>query len=161
MCTYTNIHLHAETSLTVNDDFNTLPYINLSHFLLERVMFVMCERWVETRTDCYIHPSSFSTIAALLSHLDLGCSTVGHWGPQSPQSASWFSRWHPVSDCLKSSGLLVTLFSNVRLLPLFFHLFTRVHLLINGSVEGQYITRIKDKLEQSRERKSALPYPSV
>ena len=34
------------------------------------------------------------TIAAFLSHLGLGCSSVGHWRPQSPQSASWFSRWH-------------------------------------------------------------------
>ena len=83
---------------------------------------------------------SSSTIAALLLHLGLRCSTVGHWGPESPKSASWFSRWHLVSNCLKPSGHLVILFSNVHLRPLFFHLFTQVHLLIDGSVEGQYIT---------------------
>ena len=43
-------------------------------------MFVVCEKWVETRTDCPIDPSFSSTIAALLSHLGLGCTTVGHWG---------------------------------------------------------------------------------
>ena len=70
----------------------------------------------------------------------LGWSTGGHWGPQSPQSASLFLHWHPVSNCLKPSGHLVILFSNVHQLPLFFRLFTQVHLLIDGSVEDQYIT---------------------
>ena len=41
-------------------------------------------------TDYSIDPSSSLPIAALLSHLGLICSTVGHWGPQSPQSATWF-----------------------------------------------------------------------
>ena len=115
--------------------------IYLSHFILERVMFVVCERWVGDRgRTAILTPSSSSTIAAFLSHLGLGCSTMGHWGPQSPQSASWFSRWHPDSNWLKPSEHLVILFYNVHTLPLFFHLFTQVHLLIDGSVEGQYIT---------------------
>ena len=105
-------------------------------------MLVVCEKWVETRTDCNIDPSSSSTIAALLPHLGWGCSTVGLWGPQSAQSASWFSRWHPVSNCLEPSGHLVILFSNDHLLPLFFRLFTQLHLLIDTSVEGQYITPV-------------------
>ena len=92
-----------------------------------------------------------STIAALLSHLDWGCLTVGHWGLQSPQSASWSSRWHPVSNWIKPSGHLVILFSNIHLLPLFFHLFTHVHLLTDGSVKGQYIT----------ERNSSRWYPNA
>ena len=104
-------------------------------------MFVVCEKWVETRTDCYIDPSSSFDHSSTFSSSWLGCSTVGHWGPQSPHSASCFSRWHPVSNWLKPSGHLVILFSNVHLLPLFFHLFTQVNLLIDGSVEGQYITR--------------------
>ena len=32
-------------------------------------MFFVCEKWVETETDCYIDPSSSSTKAALLPHL--------------------------------------------------------------------------------------------
>ena len=97
---------------------------------------------LETGTDCNIDPSSPLDHSSIFSHLGLGCSTVGHWGSQSPQSASWFSRWHPVSDCLKPSELLVILFSNVHQLPLFFCLFTQVHLLIDGSVAGQYITLV-------------------
>ena len=57
-----------------------------------------------------------------------------------PSICSWLSLRHPVSNCLKPSGHLVILFSNAHTLPLFFHLFTQVHLFIDGSVEGQYIT---------------------
>ena len=114
--------------------------INLSHFIF-RKGDVCCVWEISGDKDrFYIDPSSSSTIAALLPHLDWGCSTVGHWGLQSPQSACWFSLRHPVSNRLKPSGHLVILFSNAHLLPLFFRLFTQVHLLIDGSVEGQYIT---------------------
>ena len=64
-------------------------------------MFVVREKWAETWTDCYIDPSSSSPIAALLSHHGWGRSTVGHWGQQRPQSASWFSFGHPVSNWLE------------------------------------------------------------
>ena len=57
--------------------------IYLSYFILERVMFVRCERWVETRTDCYFHPSSSLPIVALLPHLGRGCLTGGPWGPKA------------------------------------------------------------------------------
>ena len=47
------------------------------------------------------------------------------------------------ASCLQLSQTVrepVILFSTVHLLPLFFRLFTQMHLLIDGSVEGQYIT---------------------
>ena len=64
---------------------NTLLYknINLSHFIFERVMFIVCEKWVDKDGLLYWPKFFLSTIAALLSHLGLGCSTVGHWGPKS------------------------------------------------------------------------------
>ena len=105
-------------------------------------MFVVCEKWVETRTNCYIDSSSSSsTIAALLSHLDLVAQPWVTEGPK-PSVCSWFSLQHPVSNWLKPSWHLVILLFNIHLLPLFFHLFTQVHLLIDGPVEGQYITII-------------------
>ena len=70
----------------------------------------------------------------------LGLLNRGSLRTQSPQSAAGYLR-HPVSNWLKPPGHLVILFSNVHLLPLFFHLFTQVHPLIDGLVEGQYITR--------------------
>ena len=84
----TRIQIYTGTWSTDNDDFhkrtNTLLYknINLSHFIFEKVMFVVCE-WRQVRT-AILTKVLLSTIAALLSHLGLGCST----GDQSPQSAA-------------------------------------------------------------------------
>ena len=49
----------------------------------------------------------------------------------------------PLASCLELTQAicaLVILLSHAHLLPLFFRLFTQVHLLIDGSVEGQSIT---------------------
>ena len=94
-CTFTNIHLHAETSLTGNDDFNertnTLLYrnINLSHFILERIdVSVVCVRDVlETGTDCYIDPSS-SGHSSTSPSFRLGLLNRGSLRAQSPLSAA-------------------------------------------------------------------------
>ena len=75
--------------------------------------------------------TSFSSWLGLLNH--------GSLRAQSPL-CSWLSLRHFVSNWLEPSGHLVILLSKVHLLPLFFRLFTQVHLLIDGSVEGQYIT---------------------
>ena len=121
---------------------NTLLYknINLSHFIFERVMFVVCEKLMETRTDCYIYPSSSLNYSSSSFTSWLGLLNRGSLRAQSPQSASWFSLWHPVSNWLEPPRHLVILFSNAHLLLLFFRLFTQVHLLIDSSVKGQYIT---------------------
>ena len=64
---------------------------------------------------------------------------MGHWGPKAlclPLALT------PAS-CLQLTQIvcaLVILLFNVHLLPLFFRLFTQVHLLIDGSVQGQSIT---------------------
>ena len=56
--------------------------IFLSHFIPERVTFLVGENWVETRTDCYFEPSSSDHSSTYFSSW-LGCSTVGHWGPKA------------------------------------------------------------------------------
>ena len=96
--------------------------------------------WVGDGTDCYIDPKFFFNHSSTSFSSWLGCSTVDHWGPQSPQSASWFSRLHPLFNWLKPSVHLVILLFNDHLLPLFFRLFIQVHLLIDSSVEDQNIT---------------------
>ena len=53
--------------------------IYLSQFILERVDVGYV--W-ETGTDCYTMTQVLLTIAALLSHLGWGCSTVSHSGPK-------------------------------------------------------------------------------
>ena len=105
-------------------------------------MFVVCEKWVETRTDCYIDPSSSLDHSSTSFASWLGLLTKG----LKPTVCSWFSLRHPVSNWLEPPGHLVILFSNTHLLPLFFRLFTPVHLLIDGSVEGQYITFVLNRI---------------
>ena len=78
--------------------------IYLSQFILERVDVgcVWEVSWRRGQTATY-WPQVLLAIAALLSHLGWGCSTVGHWGPK-PSIWSWFSlRWHPISNWLKPS----------------------------------------------------------
>ena len=102
-------------------------------------MFVVCERWVETGTDCYIDPSSPLDHSSISFSSWLGCSTVGPEGPAlSLQTGSHAGI--PVSDWPTAAGTLSIFFLNIHPLLLFFGLFTQVHLLIDGSVEGQYIT---------------------
>ena len=58
--------------------------IYLSHFILKRVdiscVWEVSWKWGQTAT---YWPKVLLTIAELLPHLGWGCSTVGHWGPQT------------------------------------------------------------------------------
>ena len=76
----------------------------LSHFILKRadVGCVWEVSWRRGQT-AVLTPSSSSTIAALHSHL-AGLFNRGSLRAASPQSASWFSRWHPVYNWLEPSG---------------------------------------------------------
>ena len=139
---YTNMHGNTNNC---NDDFykwtNTLLYKNLFLTLYSRKGGVCCvwEMIWRMGQTAILTQVLLSTIAALLPHLGWVTQPWVTEGPR-PSICSWLSLWHPVSDCFEPSGHLVILFSTVHLLPLFFRLFTQVHLLIDGSVEGQYIT---------------------
>ena len=123
----------------MNERIHIFIKIYLSHFIFERVNFLLCERWVETRTDCYFDPSSSDHNSTSFSSW-LGLINRGSLRAQSPLSAagSHFGILSPTHS--NHPGHLVILLSDIHLLPLFFRLFTQVHLLIEGSVEGQYIT---------------------
>ena len=114
----------------MNEQTHFFIKIYLSHFILKRVDVVcvleMSWRWGQT---AIYWPSSTSFSSCL------GCSTVGH-----SVCCCWLSIRHLVSNWLRLSVCLVILLFNAHLLPLFFHLFTQVHLLIDGSVKGQYVT---------------------
>ena len=101
----------------------------------------MCVRdELETGTDCYIDPSSSLDHRRTSSSSWLGLLNRRSLKAQSPLSAagSHFGILSPTYP--NRLGHLIILLSDVHLLPLFFLLFTQVHLLIDGSVEGQYIT---------------------
>ena len=107
---------------------------NIYHTLFSKgLMLVVCERWARDgdRLLYWLSSTSFSSW--------MGCSTVGHWGskalclPLALNSASCLQLTQAVCP------LVISLF-NAHLLPLFFCLFTQVHLLIDGSVKGQFAT---------------------
>ena len=117
----------------------------------------MYERWVETGRDSYIDPSSsldhsgtsFATWPGLLNRGSL----------RARSSVSWFSLWHSCLNWLTAAGTLSIFFLNVHMLPLFLGLFTQVHLLINGSVESQYITN--REVEEKNKRTNMDLGPSL
>ena len=84
-------------------------------------MYILCGKWVETRTDCHINPSSShdqsSTSFASWLRVAQPVVTKG----QKPSICSWLSLRYPVSNWLEPPGHLVILFSNVHLLPLFLY----------------------------------------
>ena len=67
----------------------------------------------------------------------------------------------PVSTQLDPPGHLLILFPIVNRLSLFFHLFTQVHVLIDGSVGGQYITVIYDIVCYLTPFRVILFYPTL
>ena len=118
------------------------------------MIFVVREKWVETRTDCYIDPSSSLDHSSTSFASWLGLLNRGSLKGPKPSVCSWFSLRHPVSNWLEPLGHLVILFSNAHLLPLFFRLFSQVHFLIDGSVEGQYITNPLARTEKKNKQKT-------
>ena len=140
--------------ITLTDERTHFIKIYLSHFILERVdVSVVCKRWMETRTDCYIDPHfslhamlSSRTHIALFLHLDWGCSTGGRWGQQpsggvlSLQAGSYPGL--PVINWLNSRQHLPIFFHNAHLLPLLLPLIYTGASLIDGSVKGHYITLV-------------------
>ena len=120
----------------MNERTHIFIKIYLSHFILERAdVGYVWERWAGDGNRLLYWPSSTSFSSWL------GCSNLGHWGPKAlclPLALN-------SASCLQltltdSSRLaLVILLFNDHLLPLFFRLFTQVHLLIDGSFEGQYV----------------------
>ena len=124
---------------SMNERTHFIIKIYLSHLILERVMFVVSERWAGDR-DRQLYWSKFFWP---YQHFFLIMAGVAQpWVTEGPKPSvcRWFSLQHLVSNWLVPSGHMVILLSNANLLPLFFHLFTQVHLLIDGLVEGQYIT---------------------
>ena len=115
-----------------NERTNTLLYKNIiSHTLFSKgFMLVVCEGWAGDG-DKLLYWASSTSFSSWL-----GCSTMGHWGPKALclplalTSASFLQLPQTVSRtwlcyCLARA---------------YFRLFTQVHLLIDDSVKGQYIT---------------------
>ena len=131
-----------------NEWTNTLLYKNISLTLYSPKGDVGCVwevSWIRGQIATY-WPKVLLTIAALHFHLGWGCSIVGHWGPKALclplalTSASCPQLTPTPTSMTQAVCILVIFLFDVHLLPLFFRLFTQVQLLIDGSVEGQYVT---------------------
>ena len=105
----THIQIYAEHNQTqytkFNERTNTLLYKNISLTLYSRKGDVLCCVWdeLETGTDCYIDPKFFFDHRSTSFSSGLELLNCGSLRATSPQSASWFSRWHPISYWLKPS----------------------------------------------------------
>ena len=146
--TYTNI---SGNIVNNNDELQwTNEHASLknktSHTLFsEGLMLVVCERWVgDGDRLLFWSKVLLSTIAELLPHLG---SVAQPWVTEGPKPSvcRWFSIQHLVPNWLQHQltqavCVRVRFLFDVHLLPLFFRLFTLVHLLIDGSVESQYGT---------------------
>ena len=146
---YSHIHIqiYAETESTImtnfNEGMNTLLYKNISLTLYSQKGDGCCVwemSWRRGGTGI-LTPSS-SDHSSTSSSSWLGCSTMGHWGLSV---CRWLSIQHLVSNLLhfqltQAICVLVIFLFDAHLLPLFSCLFTQVHLLIEGSVKGQYAT---------------------
>ena len=124
-----------------NERTNTLPYKDItSHNLFLKGRCWLCARHeLETGTDCYIDPNSPRDHSSTSSSSWLVLLNRGSLRAQSSPSAAG-SHAGILSPTDSSRLCLGYIIVYVHLLPLFFRLFTQVHLLIDGSVEGQYIT---------------------
>ena len=120
-----------------NERTNTLLYKNISLTLYSRKGWCLCcVWWVETGTDSYIDPSS-------LDHNCTFASWLGLFNRGSLRDAALSLQAGSHSDIPVSTNLTPRapiFFHTAHLLPLFFRLFTQVHLLIDSSVKSQYIT---------------------
>ena len=119
----------------MNERTHFVIKIYLSHFILERVDVdcVWEVSWRQGQTVTY-WPKVLLTIAALLPDLGWGCSTVSYWGLQA-LSLQVDSHAGILSPTDSNSNW------NWPKPSVFLRLFTQVHLLIDGSVKGQYVTR--------------------
>ena len=124
---------------SITNEYTSLQKYKSLTFYFRKGDVLLCVRdeWRQWQT-AILTQVLLLIIAALLSDLGLICSTEGHWGPSLLQAGSHFGI--PVSDSLTAAGTLSIFFLNSHLLPLFFGLFTQMHLLIDGSIGGQNIT---------------------
>ena len=115
-----------------NERTNTLLYKNISFTLYSRKgdVFLCMRGELETGIDQ----------AVLLSHLGVFAQP---WVTEGRKHSvcKLILKLASYLQLTQTVCALVILLFNVHLLPLYFHLFTPAHLLIDGSVEGQHITQ--------------------
>ena len=103
------------------------------HFILERVdVSVVCERWVETRADCYIDPNSSFDHSSTSSASLLVLLNRSRWGPQPSDCklALTLAFLSPIN----STAARTCLYSFIKptCFRFFFRFFTQMHLWLTA-----------------------------
>ena len=122
-----------------NERRNTLLYKNISHTLFSNgLMFLLCVRDERRQGQTTILTQVLLlTIAALLPHLGLGCSTGGRWGPWPSICELVLTRAFLSPTKSTAAGTCFIFFHNAHFLPLLIYAGAS---LIDSSVKDQYIT---------------------
>ena len=129
----------------VNERTITLLYKNISLTLYswEGWCWLYVRGELETGTDCHILTQDSSDPSSTSFASWLGCSTVGHWGPKALCLPLVLNSASCPQLALTPTGTAQTVCCTWLyncLTTTYFRLFTQVHLLIDDSVEGQYVT---------------------
>ena len=159
-------HIHADISRNIskhnirtsmNERTRFFIKIYLSHIIRKGWCWLCVRGELETEIDCHILTQSSSDHSSTSLIFWMACSTVGPEGPSplfgsgshsgtlSPTVAPgyiivWRSRICTEFNHVHRSRWYSDIFDWMNLFPPFLCLFTQVHLLIDGSVEGQYVT---------------------
>ena len=99
----------------------------LSHFILD--VSVVCERWVETVTDCYIDPTSSPDHSSTSSASWLGLLNRGSLRTTALSLQAGFHSGLPVPNSLNCRQHLPIFFHNAHFI---FRLFISVHLWLTA-----------------------------
>ena len=108
----------------------------ISHTLFSMFLWCVRDEWRQGQT-AILTQLLFLTIAALLGW---GCSTGGRWGPQPSVCKLVPTLAFLCPTNLTAAGTCLYSFMTSTCFRFFSRLFTQVHLLIDGSVKGQYTT---------------------
>ena len=128
--------------MSMNEQTYFFIKICIAHTLF--LMFLWCVRdeWRQGQT-ALLTQLILLTIAALLPHLGWVCSTGGRWGPQPSVCKLALTLAFLSPSNSTAAGNCLCSFITPTCFRFFFRLFTQVHLLIDGSVKGQYITQVE------------------
>ena len=107
--------------------------------IFERLIFIVCERWVGDKDRLLYWPKFFWPKQLFFLILS-GLLNRGSLKATKSSVCKLILTLASSPQLTRTVCALVILLFNVRPLLLFYHLLTQVHLMIDGSVEGQYIT---------------------
>ena len=140
MCNNNILNFQASTTILNACTKKVFKLIEGTTYILRFILdvSVVCERLVETKSDCDIDPTFLLTIAGLRPHLGLWLLNRGLLRATALSLQAGPHSDLPVSKQLNCRRHLPMFFHNAHLIPLLPLIYTGAS-LIDGSVKGQYI----------------------